>query len=75
MSVDLVLRGMMVLLVTPTDVEFLHWMGVLGFGHPIYITAWSSGAISLVMVKRPATVRSDQSTKNPHTSLHTYAKT
>ena len=35
MSMELVLRGMIVLLVTPTAVELLHLMGVLGCGHPI----------------------------------------
>ena len=54
MSVDLVLRGMMVLSFTPTDVELLHWMGVLDCGHPISMSAWRSGTIFLAMVKRPA---------------------
>ena len=54
MSMDLVLRGIMVLLVTPTSVEFSHWMGVLGCGHPISMSAWRSGTISLEMEKRPA---------------------
>ena len=54
MSMDLVLRGIMVLLVTPTAVELLHWMGVLGCGHPILMSVWHSGTISLEMVKRPA---------------------
>ena len=30
MSMDLVLREMMVSLVTPTAVKLFHWMGVLG---------------------------------------------
>ena len=51
---DLVFRGMMVSLVTTTDVELLHWMGVLGFGHPILMIAWRSGIIYLEMVKRPS---------------------
>ena len=54
MSMDLVLREMMVSLVTPTAVELLHWMGVLGCGHPILMSAWPSGTISLAMAKRPA---------------------
>ena len=54
MSIDLVLRGIMVLLVTPAAVDFLHWMGVLVCGHPISMSAWCSGTISLVVVKSPA---------------------
>ena len=38
MSVDLVLSGIMVSLVTPTAVELSHLMVVLGCGHPILIT-------------------------------------
>ena len=53
MSMDLVLRGIMVSLVTPTAFELSHWMVVLGCGHPISMSAWRSGAISLAMVKRP----------------------
>ena len=34
MSMDLVLGGMMVSLVTPTDVELSHWMVVLGWPYP-----------------------------------------
>ena len=59
MSMDLVLRGMMVLSFTPTDVELLHWMGVLGCFHPILMSAWLSGSISLVMVKSPASSASE----------------
>ena len=59
MSMDLVLCGMMVLLVTPTAVELSHWMGVLGCGHPILMSAWRSGTISLAMVKRPASSASE----------------
>ena len=44
----------MVLLVTPTAVELSHWMGFLGCNHPISISAWCSGTISLVMLKWPA---------------------
>ena len=51
---DLVFCGMMVLLVNPTAVELLHWMGVLCCGHPILMRAWRSGTIFLAMVKRPA---------------------
>ena len=54
MFMDLVLRGIMVSLVTPTDVELSHWMGGLGCGHLISMSAWRSGTISLAMVKRPA---------------------
>ena len=54
MSMDVVLRGMMVLLVTPTYAELSHWMGVLGCGHPILLRDWRSGAIYLTMMKRPA---------------------
>ena len=54
MSMDLVLLVIMVLLVTPTYVELSHWMGFLGCGHPISMSSWSSGTISLEMVKRPA---------------------
>ena len=53
MSMELVLRGMIVLLVTPTAVELSHCMGVLGCGHPILIRACRSGTISLAMLKRP----------------------
>ena len=59
MSMDLVLRGMMVLLVTPTAVELLHWTGVLGCGHPILMSACRSGTIYLVMVKRPDSLASE----------------
>ena len=59
MSMDLVLRGMIVLLVTPTAVELLHWMGVLGCGRPILVRACHSGTISLEMVKRPASSASE----------------
>ena len=52
-------RGMMVLLVTTTDVELSHWMGVLGFGHPISMIAWRSGMIYSAMVKRPSSSASD----------------
>ena len=54
MSMDLVLCGMIVLLVTPTAVELSYWMGVLGFGHTILMRDFCSGTISLVMLKRPA---------------------
>ena len=54
MSMHLVLRGNMVFLVTPTAVELSHCIGVLGCGHPIFMSAWHSGTISLPMVKRPA---------------------
>ena len=57
MSMDLVLCGVMVLLVTPTALELLHWMRVLGCGHHILMSAWRSGTISFAVVKRPA--RSD----------------
>ena len=56
---DLVLHGMMVSLVTPTAIEFSHWMGVLGCGHPILMSAWRSGTIYLVMVKMPASSDSE----------------
>ena len=59
MSMDLVLCGMMVSLVTPTDVGLSHWMGVLVCSHPIFVIAWSSGTISLEMVKRPASSDSE----------------
>ena len=62
MSIDLVLHGMMVLLVTPTAVELLHWMGVVGCGHPISMRVWCSGTISLAMVKRPASSASGHMT-------------
>ena len=54
MSMDLVLRGIIVSLVTPTAVELLHWMGVLICGHPILMSACHSRTISLAMVKMPA---------------------
>ena len=54
MPMDLVLRGMMVSLVTPTAVELSHWMGFLGCGHTISMSAWRSGTISLAMGNRPA---------------------
>ena len=59
MSMDLVLRWIMVSLVTPTDVELLHWMGVLDCGHPISMSAWRSGTIFLAMVKRPDSLSSE----------------
>ena len=59
MSMDLVLRGMMVSLVTPSDVELLHWMGVLCCGHPISMSACRSGTISLVMVERTSSSASE----------------
>ena len=59
MSMDLVLHEMMVSLVTPNSVELSHWMGVLGCGHPIYMSVWSSGTIYLVMVKRPSSSASE----------------
>ena len=54
MSMDLVLRGMMVSMVIPTAVELSHWMGVLGCGHHILMSAWRSVTIYLAMVKRTA---------------------
>ena len=54
MSIDFVLRGMMVSLDTPTAVELSHWMGDLGCGHPISVRDWHSGTISLAQMKRPA---------------------
>ena len=59
MSMDLVLHGKMILLVTPTSVELSYWMGVLGCGHPILMSAWRSWTISLAMVKRPASSDSE----------------
>ena len=56
---DLVLRGIMVLLVTPTAVELSHCMGFFDCGHPILMSAWLSGTISLVMVKRSASSDSE----------------
>ena len=57
MSIDLVFRGMMVALNTPTSVELSHWMGDLGCGHPISVRNWRSGTMALAQMKRPA--RSD----------------
>ena len=54
MSIDFVLRGMMVALDTPTAVELLHWMGDLGSGHPISVKDWRSGTIALSQTKSPA---------------------
>ena len=54
MSMDFILHGMMVSFLTPTAAELSYWMGVLGCGHPILMSAWRSGNISLAMVKRPA---------------------
>ena len=54
MSIDFVLRGMMVLLATPTAIELSHWMGDLVCGHPIYVRDWLSGTIALAQMKRPA---------------------
>ena len=54
MFMELVLCVMMVLLSPPTDVEFSHWMGVWGCGHPISMRSWCIVIISLAMVKRPA---------------------
>ena len=59
MSMDLVLRGMMVSLVTSTDVELLHQIGFLGSGHKLLMSAWRSGTIYLAMVKRPASSASE----------------
>ena len=60
MSVDLVLRGIMVSLVTPTDFELSHWMGVLGCDHTISMSAWHNGTISLTIVKRPTSSASKE---------------
>ena len=54
MSIDFVLREMMVSLATPTAVELSHWMGDLGCGHPISVRDWRSGTIALAQIKRPA---------------------
>ena len=51
---DLVLRGMIVSLVSPTSVELSHWMGVLGCGHPISMRSRRIVTIYLAMVERPA---------------------
>ena len=59
MSMDLVFRGMVVSLVTPTAGELSHWMGVLGCGHPILMSDWFSGTIYLAMVKRPSSSASE----------------
>ena len=59
MSMDLVLRGIMVSLVTPTAVELSYWMGVLGCGHPISMSAWLSGTIYLAIMKRPSSSASE----------------
>ena len=59
MSMVLVLRGIMVSLVTPNAVKLSHWMGVLGCGHPILMSSWRSGNISLEMVKSPASSASE----------------
>ena len=64
MSMELVLSGIMVLLVNPTYVKLLHWMVVLGYGHPILMSAWRSGTFSWAMVKRPvsSTLETDDMT-------------
>ena len=54
MSIDFVFRGMMVAFDTTTDVELSHWMGDLGFGHPISVRDWCSGTMALAQMKRPA---------------------
>ena len=54
MSIDFILRGMMVSLDTSTAVELLHWMGDLGCGHPISVRDWRSGTIALAQMKMPA---------------------
>ena len=54
MSIDLFLQGMMVFMATPTAVELLHWMGVLGCGKLINMGFWQRGTISLAHIKRPA---------------------
>ena len=59
MSMNLVFCGMKFLLVTPTAVEFSHWMGVLDCVHPISMRSCRSGTISLVMVKKPASSASE----------------
>ena len=59
MSMDLVLHGIMVSLVTPNAVDLSHWMVVLSCGHPILMSAWRIGTISLEMVKRPTSSASE----------------
>ena len=54
MSMELFWRGMMASLVTPTDFELSHWMGVLGCGQPISMRVWRRGTISLTYMNRPA---------------------
>ena len=54
MSIDLVLLGTMVLLVTPTAVELSTWMGVFGCGQPISMSVCLMGTNSLAVMKSAA---------------------
>ena len=54
MSIILLLRGTMVLLVTPAAVELSVWMGDLGWGQPMSIRVWRCGIISRAVMKRAA---------------------
>ena len=54
MSIDFVLRGMIVSLATPIAVELSHWIGERGWGQPISMRDWRRGTISFAQMNSPA---------------------
>ena len=72
MSIDLVFRGMMVALDTPTAVELSHWMGDLCCGNPISVRDWRSGTMALAQMKRPASSASAAEDMTFFVSTHPY---
>ena len=58
---DLLLRWMMVLFMTPAAVELSVWIGDGGCFQPIYINVWQMGTISLaVMYSTPISDSADE---------------
>ena len=47
MSIEFLLRGIIVSLATPTAGELSNWIGDRGCGQPISTSAWRSGTIYL----------------------------
>jgi hypothetical protein len=48
------LRGTIVLLVTPADVELSIWIGLIGWGQPMVMRVWQWGIISRAVMKSAA---------------------
>ena len=59
---DIMRWGEMVLLTTPTAVEFSVWMGEGGWGHPISISVWSKGNIAFAVMN--SATRSDSASED-----------